>query len=133
MKGKLSRLLLMMSAVALAGVLAVPAMALADSTADCSGECNHQAAIGSVHYDTLQEVVTAATASDEAVTLLQNVELSEGESVAVNDVKFEGDVTVVGAGGVIEFSGCTFGGDLVNRGGEGAIVRVVGCGFGEGS
>ena len=39
---------------------------------DCSGDCSHQAAIGTTHYDTLQEAVEAANAG-ATVTLLTDV------------------------------------------------------------
>ncbi len=39
---------------------------------NCSGACSHQAAIGAIHYDTLQEAIAAANAG-AAVTLLTDV------------------------------------------------------------
>ena len=40
---------------------------------DCSGECTHQAAVGTTHYDTLQEAVEAANAG-ATVTLLTDLD-----------------------------------------------------------
>lgn len=51
----------------------LPTAALADEVTGCVGgeTCSHQAAIGSTHYDTLQEAVNAA--NDNTVKLLENV------------------------------------------------------------
>ena len=54
--------------------------ALAASENPCNDSlCNHDAAIGATHYDTLGEAITAANQSDDAnvvVTLLRDVELN---------------------------------------------------------
>ena len=55
--------------------------ALADLSADCAGgdNCNHEAAIGTTHYDTLSEAIAAANNSTETtvtVTLLKNVSVT---------------------------------------------------------
>ena len=49
----------------------LPVTAGASNTDQCldSNECTHEAAIGSIHYDTLQEALNAAT-NGETVTLL---------------------------------------------------------------
>lgn len=56
----------------------LPTAALAATAENCpSGEsCIHQAAIGSTHYDTLQEAVNVAAAG-QTVTLLKDAELTE--------------------------------------------------------
>ena len=56
----------------------LPTAALAEEATGCVGgeTCNHQAAIGSTHYDTLQEAVNAA-ATGQTVTLLKDAELTE--------------------------------------------------------
>ena len=48
--------------------------ALAVSTDNCTGTCAHEAAIGTTHYDTLEEAVTAAQTGD-TIYLLNNVTL----------------------------------------------------------
>lgn len=55
--------------------------ALADFSADCAGgdSCNHEAAIGTTHYDTLSEAIAAANNSKETtvtVTLLKSVSVT---------------------------------------------------------
>ena len=85
----------------------LPTAALADEATGCVGgeTCNHQAAIGSTHYDTLQEAVNAATASD-TVTLLDNLEntgkivLPEGVTLDGQNHQITGNSSVsVNAGG----------------------------------
>ena len=58
----------------------LPTAALADEVTGCVGgeTCSHQAAIGSTHYDTLQEAVNAANDGD-TVTLLKDVETNNIE------------------------------------------------------
>lgn len=53
----------------------LPTAALAEEATGCVGgeTCNHQAAIGSTHYDTLQEAVNATTTENSTVTLLKDV------------------------------------------------------------
>ena len=53
----------------------IPVAASADSTTDCLGgdTCNHAAAIGNTHYDTLQEAVEAVQ-DKGTITLLQDTE-----------------------------------------------------------
>ena len=53
----------------------LPATALAAGVTDCPGGdgCNHEAAIGNTHYDTLKEAMNAATL-DSTVQLLRDVE-----------------------------------------------------------
>ena len=77
MRGK-SKVLLVL--VALCVALALTATtALAASNTDCPGgdACQHEAAIGSTHYDTLEEAIGEAnTDSGCVVKLLTNVEIS---------------------------------------------------------
>lgn len=53
----------------------------AASTENCSGDCSHQAAIGTTHYDTLAEAITAAEAGS-TVTLLSDVTVTSPLTVA---------------------------------------------------
>ena len=55
----------------------------AASTDNCSGECNHVAAIGNTHYDTLVEAVEAAQNGD-TVELLRT---SEGSGIKIDTSK----------------------------------------------
>ena len=43
---------------------------------DCSGGCGHKAAIGTTHYDTLTEAISAA-ADDSTVVLLADTTVAE--------------------------------------------------------
>ena len=52
----------------------IPAAAFAEAAENCEGNCAHEAAIGTTHYDTLADAVSAAKDND-TVTLLENVEL----------------------------------------------------------
>ena len=70
MKHKLLSILLSLSLV----FSLLPTAALAATAENCPSDefCNHQAAIGSTHYDTLQDAVDAAS-SNATVRLLANV------------------------------------------------------------
>ena len=70
MKHKLLSILLSLSLV----FSLLPTTALAATAENCPSDefCNHQAAIGSTHYDTLQDAVDAAS-SNATVRLLANV------------------------------------------------------------
>lgn len=50
----------------------LPVMTLAASVEDCPGNCNHQAAIGTTHYDTIADAFAAAV-DESTVTLLADV------------------------------------------------------------
>lgn len=63
-------------------LLSLPMAALAGSTDACTGECTHEAAIGSMHYDTLGEAVTAAGSNSSTIRLLDNIQL-EGTGITV--------------------------------------------------
>ena len=56
------------------------ATALANSTDTCTGTCAHEAAIGTTHYDTLEEAVTAAQ-TDDTIYLLDDAAVTEGISI----------------------------------------------------
>ena len=59
-------------------ISALPSTAAA-SQDDCdSGNCTHEAAIGTTHYDTLQAAVDAA-GSGETVTMLRDVSYENGD------------------------------------------------------
>ena len=75
------RILTVLLAVCLVFALGTVSALAADSSDDCAGgdSCNHEAAIGATHYDTLGEAITAANQSNDAnvvVTLLRDVELN---------------------------------------------------------
>ena len=48
----------------------------AEPVESCPGGCSHQAAVGTVHYDTLAEAITAA-AAESTVTLLTDISITE--------------------------------------------------------
>lgn len=73
MKGFAKRLGLLAACVLL--VCAMTATASAVPTENCAGGCAHQAAIGTTHYDTLEEAITAAEAGS-TVTLLADATTS---------------------------------------------------------
>lgn len=54
----------------------MPLTVHAESTADCTGDCPHEAKIGKMHYDTLVDAVDAANDGD-TIELLKDVELSK--------------------------------------------------------
>jgi len=78
MKGFAKRLGLLAACVLL--VCATTVTASAAVTENCPGECAHQAAVGTTHYDTLEEAVTAAP-SGGSVTLLTDLTVSTGITV----------------------------------------------------
>ena len=47
----------------------IPGVAMADSTDSCTEPCTHEAAVGSIHYDTLEEAVAAAKSKTGNVTI----------------------------------------------------------------
>lgn len=53
----------------------MPSMAFATSMDNCTENCTHQAAIGTTHYDTLAEAITAA-ASGDTVRVLKDIQIS---------------------------------------------------------
>ena len=61
----------------------LPTVALASSHPNCSGNCDHEAAIGTTHYDTIGEALRAAggqTGSGGTVKLLKNSFLHSNDS-----------------------------------------------------
>ena len=83
----------------------------AESTADCTGDCPHEAKIGTMHYDTLVDAVDAAQNGDgDTIELLKDVELSKlsGNRTGVTDdkdgiLRFDqpGTYTILGNGHTI--------------------------------
>ena len=68
------------------------------------------------------------------ITIVEDVDYVVGTDESVETVEgeiFYGDVIITGADGAIAFTDCTFNGKLINRGGEGAVVRLFDCTFGE--
>ena len=64
----------------------LPTAALADGVDNCTTEsCGHVAAIGTTHYNTLQEAVNAATTENSTVTLLKDV--TELETISITGGK----------------------------------------------
>ena len=53
------------------------------------------------------------------------------DGTEVNGVTFDEDVVITGTNGNITFTNCIFNGKLTNRGGEGAVARLIECSFGE--
>ena len=81
----------------------LPTAALAATVENCPGDesCTHQAAIGSTHYDTLQEAINAAQKGD-TITVLTNIDVGTGK-VSVYNKKSNvvldlGGHTVTGSG-----------------------------------
>lgn len=90
---------------------------------DCTGDCTHQAAVGTVHYDTLEETLSSA-GSGSAVVLLRDMALSA-------PITLEQSVA-------IDLGGNTLSGNLIFTAGgtvrngtvkatEGSCVQVSGC------
>lgn len=72
--GKRKKRSLLTALLGFALLLSLPMAALAGSTDACTGECTHEAAIGSMHYDTLGEAFDAV-ASGETITLLKDISI----------------------------------------------------------
>ena len=71
----------------------MPTTAFAESTTECTGEsCNHEAAIGTTHYDTLAEAVTAATGS--AINIMNDVKLTSDIDLTESKLVIPADKTV---------------------------------------
>lgn len=68
----------------------------------------------------------------KAVAEIFSYEVSEEEIVVRNTV-FTGAVEISGEFGSVVFDDCFFVGDVVNKGGEGAIVKLFNCEFAEGA
>lgn len=76
MKKRLSSKLLTLLLVLALALAVLPTMAFAEGATDCTGTCDHEAAIGTTHYDTLAEAMDAVQAG-ETVTLLKDVTVSD--------------------------------------------------------
>lgn len=72
---------LLATILALVMALGLCTVSWAETTANCTGSCEHEAAINGTHYDKLQEAVNAANAGD-TITLLHNVTNGDGVIVA---------------------------------------------------
>ncbi len=86
----------------------MPAAAFAAAKENCTGTCTHQAAIGTTHYDTLAEAITAA-AADNIITLLSDVTV-DSTIIAIPEDK----TVVIDLNGkdISSSTGCT----IVNKG-----------------
>jgi len=51
----------------------VPATVMAETTENCSGDCEHVAAIGTTHYDTVQAAVDAAMDNDTVTVIRDHI------------------------------------------------------------
>ena len=84
MKKKLTAMLLIMSMVC----TFLPVSAMAAEAEDCPGgeACSHVAAIGTTHYDSLQEAFKAVTAEEQTtITLLNSTTLEESITTDAKD------------------------------------------------
>lgn len=75
---------LLATILALVMALGLCSVSWAETTANCTGSCEHEAAINGTHYDKLQEAVNAANAGD-TITLLRNI--TDGDGVIVTSGK----------------------------------------------
>ena len=71
---------ILLTLVMLVGML--PAAAFAEPATDCSGECSHEAAIDTTHYDTLSEAIAAG--EGKTITLLNNIDITENLEITKN-------------------------------------------------
>ena len=128
---------LLATILALVMALGLCSVSWAETTENCTAEgCEHKAAIGTTHYDTLQEAVTAAKAGD-TIMLIEN-ETNADTIVVTKDINIEfGAYTVTGKPGAqvlcvknakVTLNGTTGG---INGGSGGDNVAVVAAGSSE--
>ena len=81
-----------------------------------------------------EEIPTAEpVALDEHPEIAFITNISRHDGCSVEGVTFDGDVVITGENGMIRFTNCTFNGNLINKGGEGARIFVwADCSFAEG-
>lgn len=93
--------------LALGMVVAIVPMALAATTENCPGNCEHVAAIGTTHYDTLQAAVDAVVDKTTTTTINlrksasgDGVKVPEGSNITFNLGGFTYDIVkTVGSSG----------------------------------
>lgn len=98
---------------------------------NCSGSCAHEAAIGTTHYDTLAEAITAAK-SGNTVTMLSDVTITTPVTVGKSLVLDLGSRTLTANLSAPEQSALRFSKDGIIRNGkvavsEGSAVMVSDC------
>ena len=121
--------------------LLLPGMAFAAQTEECEngdGCTVHTAAIGTTHYDTLAEAITAAKTEETEIKLLKDAKecvlIAEGQNITLNLGKAtlsNGDTAVVGSyKDTISNKGkliITGSGTVSNNAGGGAVVNYAGA------
>ncbi len=123
MKKKLTAMLLIMSMVC----TFLPVSAMAASVQDCQGgeACKHEAAIGTTHYDTLQEAIDAAQ-DGETVKLLKSIKPTVASQVDNRYViNIEKGIILDGQGNIIDCSGSERGIRIAGAKNEANQFKVV--------
>ena len=123
MKKKLTAMLLIMSMVC----TFLPVSAMAASVQDCQGgeACKHEAAIGTTHYDTLQEAIDAAQ-DGETVKLLKSIKPTVASQVDDRYViNIEKGIILDGQGNIIDCSGSERGIRIAGAKNEANQFKVV--------
>lgn len=121
MRGLTKQLSLLTAIVLLVSVLVTTASAA--PLEDCPGSCSHAAAIGTTHYDTLEEAVAAVNAGS-SITLLTNTTLSSPVTLDKSLSLNLGGKTLTG-GVVFTKGGTVKNGKIVAV--SGPAVQVSGC------
>lgn len=121
MRGFGKRLSILALCLLLAGGLSV--CASAEAVRDCPGSCTHQAAVDTIHYDTLAEAIRAAD-SGSNVTLLTDITL-DAPIVAEQSVLLDLGGNTLTGNLVFTGGGTLSNGKLVSA--EGIAVQVRSC------
>ena len=127
----------MATILALVMALGLCSVSWAETTENCTAEdCEHKAAIGTTHYDTLQEAVTAAKAGDTIMLIGNETGVDTIDVIKNINIEF-GTYTVTGKPGAqvlcvknakVTLNGTTGG---INGGSGGNNVAVVAAGSSE--
>ena len=117
---------LLATILALVMALSLCTAAWAETTADCTGSCEHEAAIDSTHYDTLQEAFDAVK-TGETVTLLKSITLNNSVTCLVNGITLNGNGKTITCATATKDTLNTTGKTAISFGGKNAAGTVVWC------
>ena len=120
MKKLLAMFLTLMMALGLCSV------SWAETTANCTGSCEHEAAIGGTHYDTLQGAFDAVK-TGETVTLLKSITLNSPVTCLVNGITLNGDGKTITCATATKNTLNTTGKTAISFGGKNAAGNDVWC------
>ena len=113
-------------ALALVMALGLCSVSWAETTANCTGSCEHEAAIDGTHYDTLQGAFDAVK-TGETVTLLKSITLNSPVTCLVNGITLNGDGKTITCATATKDTLNTTGKTAISFGGKNAAGNDVWC------